>query len=787
MKSAHPEDAASGELLVMVSGASIELKALGLRLERAGARVVPIPSDGRVDESAPVPDLLVCDLASDGALAAVERCWSASLNAVRPQLIALGTPRGDVSEAGQALLAQARHRFRRPLDIQGVAQEVLGLSRQPRPSTRAASGELPYASVKARSSRAPKLSLPPLADVAPSSHPSSSPAALVVDDPVGAQSRPLASPPLEHSVISAELETLLAEAERRVQAQVVMQSDPLGSNPPNGSSGQLSNDVWDALGEPLDDDADNPLADAVQDDGPLPSPLARDAERSLMPLPGDSTIPPDLWENPGHEITGAHAPAPESEKTSGSLHPLTAAGNTAEPATLPPGPAHGIATSRAGAGTGRRGAERSLMQSTEPPSTAPPAARGRAPSPPPWHATPPSSSNPVEPPASEAPASGDGRGTLSLDEDLPASSRPDLDAEGELPARLELPGALVRGAPALVIGRAVRQRFTGCLAFEVDQGLRRIVFKEGDVVIAASAVHGESLVSFLVQRGDLATDTAAQIEHRIPVFGRHAGAALIARGLLEQNELWPVLRAHAEWVLAQLLLIERGAVQLELPVPERLAAEPSVFGGSTGAEVLVEVIQRALSPAQAVAYLGSDSATLVAGGAFSLLSECALSPAVVKLVLRAAEVGRAELLAEAADEPMLPCILHALCVLDVLQVREPAPRGVEKRPRLRRAVAAPDQLDDEALRGKVQARRALVDDGDYFALLGVSRQATGYDIRRSYTDLRRQFDPGQVLRPNTLDLADDVDTILEVLDEAYEILRDPQRRERYRRAIESVP
>ena len=49
------------------------------------------------------------------------------------------------------------------------------------------------------------------------------------------------------------------------------------------------------------------------------------------------------------------------------------------------------------------------------------------------------------------------------------------------------------------------------------------------------------------------------------------------------------------------------------------------------------------------------------------------------------------------------------------------------------------------------------------------------------------LDPGQVLRQSTLDLADDVDTILEVLDEAYEILRDQQRRERYRRAIESMP
>jgi hypothetical protein len=305
-------------------------------------------------------------------------------------------------------------------------------------------------------------------------------------------------------------------------------------------------------------------------------------------------------------------------------------------------------------------------------------------------------------------------------------------------------------------------------------------------VISASAVHGESLVSFLAQRGDLGSDTAAQIEHRIPAFGRHAGAALIARGLLEQNELWPVLRAHAEWVLSQLLSIERGAVQMEQPVPERLAAEPAVFGGATGAEVLVEVIQRVVPPAQALAYLGSEGVVFAKGPASALLAECALSPQLLALVKRAEQIELAELLREADDEPTLPCVLYALSVLEVLKPTTPSPR-LGARPARARPARVPDPIDDEALRAKIQARRALVDEGDYFALLGVPRGATGYDIRRSYVELRRQFDPAEAMRHNTLDLRDDLDTILEVLDEAYEILRDQQRRERYRRAIESTP
>ena len=82
---------------------------------------------------------------------------------------------------------------------------------------------------------------------------------------------------------------------------------------------------------------------------------------------------------------------------------------------------------------------------------------------------------------------------------------------------------------------------------------------------------------------------------------------------------------------------------------------------------------------------------------------------------------------------------------------------------------------------------ALVDEGDYFALLGVHRGATGYEIRRAFLDLRRKFEPSRALRPRTLDLKDDLRRILDVLDEAYEILGDTPRRERYLHALELPP
>ena len=63
----------------------------------------------------------------------------------------------------------------------------------------------------------------------------------------------------------------------------------------------------------------------------------------------------------------------------------------------------------------------------------------------------------------------------------------------------------------------------------------------------------------------------------------------------------------------------------------------------------------------------------------------------------------------------------------------------------------------------------------------------GTPIPFAFSALRREFDPSRMLTPAIADLADDLRKIVAVLEEAYEVLGDSARRERYRRAIEDVP
>ncbi|WP_437316516.1 hypothetical protein [Sorangium sp. So ce385] len=464
----------------------------------------------------------------------------------------------------------------------------------------------------------------------------------------------------------------------------------------------------------------------------------------------------------------------------------------AEPEPLPPAPVRSAAGARApappggpatlGAGTLGRGLLPPIPPSTPgalgrmplpaPPSLAISGAgfRGPAPSPP----MPPAPAPPMPPmpPVPSAPA------TVSTGA-LGHAPPPQIVEEAPISSDASSTTVLGPGDAPRALARAVGSRASGSLAITTEEGARRIVLHEGDLVTAGSSVPEETLLAFLVGRGDIEREVAARLAGKLPASGRHAGAALIAHGHLGQDDLWPVLRAHAEWVIGHVVLVEAGTCDLEAEPPGRLKAEPNVFGGATGAEVFVETIRRVIAPEVALRRLGGPGARLDDGARRNLLGECALRREEEELVRTARGRSVGELVN--AAEPENASVLYALVCLEVLDVLIP--------PSITEAPPPPveDPLDEEAIRQRVRARLALVEDGDYFSILGIPRDATNYEIRRAYLALRKAFEPSTLLTAATVDLLDDVRLVIEVLDEAYEILREPHRRERYRRAIEAGP
>jgi hypothetical protein len=559
--------------------------------------------------------------------------------------------------------------------------------------------------------------------------------------------------------LSPELEMLLGRAEQRVtqgRVSVAPPSDRL--SPEQELEAILPSDVLAALDEPLDlDDGDESDAGPSTHGGEDRSARVTGTKTgggTGSKAPGASTSAAEITNAPSLQAENRTEPPPSRE----TEPPKT-------PPAMPPR-APGTSVGSESAPPPSDGEQRSTAAGA--PSDVPP------PSMPPTNPNPPAAL--PQPQASTKPPRAQGS-------EPPVAPPPPAPLPAAEP--LELPASLREGEAIRCLALAVRSRYTGAVAFENPEGIRRVVFRDGDFVTAATSVDAESLVACLTERGNLPADASAKLGRKLPLFGRHAGAALIAHGYLQQDELWPVLRSHAEWLIGRIARLDRGETGVESEIPARLATEPAVFGGATGAEVLIEIVRRVAPPEFSMARLGGADVRLRLAAGQHLLGECALPSAEAELV-RALD---GDTLRDAVAKANTPDFSAALLALVELGILETAGTAVAASP-ARAANAArrePDRLDHEALRSRIAARRALVDEGDYFALLGVSRSATSYDVRRAYAALREELDPARVLTPVTADLRDDVDAILFVLDEAFEILADDLRRERYRRALEASP
>jgi hypothetical protein len=331
-----------------------------------------------------------------------------------------------------------------------------------------------------------------------------------------------------------------------------------------------------------------------------------------------------------------------------------------------------------------------------------------------------------------------------------------------------------RTAPGLVAG-LLRRQASGVLTFSEDGASRSLTLRDGDISAVQSTYADDSLLALLDQRGLVSREALGAMS--LSPVPRLACAALVARGFLAQDDLWPALRLHGEHVIRAMLSSSRGAVAF---VEGRLADDgPSPFGALSGGAVFVRCFclarevstfrdRAARRPFQLAPGPRFEERDDVLGGADVAHD---LSPFLHTPI--DAQVG------ERLDSALVT--LEALAHLDFLTVVDRI--GGEEN-----VVAASSHasaaIDADALRQRITARRKLVDEADYFALLGLSPRANAFEVRQAYLEFRRAFEPARVLQhPELLALEADLRTVLAVVEEAYHVLRDDARRDRYRRAI----
>jgi len=249
--------------------------------------------------------------------------------------------------------------------------------------------------------------------------------------------------------------------------------------------------------------------------------------------------------------------------------------------------------------------------------------------------------------------------------------------------------------------------------------------------------------------------------------------------------MWAVLRAHASGCWRGCSSSPVHGSSWSRSPPAGSPASQRIFGGSTGAEVFLEMARRIVTPMDAVERLGGYGSRVSEGPGSRLLDECALTSAELDQVHAVAGRSLREVLDGEPDGDLATGTLRSggARVVEVTAAQGHDEGGFDVTEAVAGRGGARCRGDPRARAGKDAARRRR----RLFCGGWGAARSDGLRGAAWFLELRRAFEPARVIPRRSPILEDDLRKITLVLQEAYDILKDAARRDRYRRAIEMVP
>jgi hypothetical protein len=328
---------------------------------------------------------------------------------------------------------------------------------------------------------------------------------------------------------------------------------------------------------------------------------------------------------------------------------------------------------------------------------------------------------------------------------------------------------------AALIARMFAADFTGKLVFRRGTTELVIHIENGRPVFASSSLARDRMGDLLLREGKITAEQLARCRDLVRDTGRRMGEILVERGFLKRRELLPAVRRHVEDIIYSLFAWDTG--EYRIVAGDGASGERIRLSRHPAAMVLEGVrrkldratLERLLGPPTAVVETNDRDKLAAIVGVADLSAEERAAVAAFDGSTDLAHVARATG-TELLNVYQLAWGLH---LLGLATTRRRAGEEDADAPAL---VGESDLAID---RERVRARHALVLDADYFALLGVRRDASGFEIKRAYEAARRDFAADTFPAELRKELAAELDDIAQVLDEAYRVLRDDGLRAKY--------
>jgi hypothetical protein len=373
------------------------------------------------------------------------------------------------------------------------------------------------------------------------------------------------------------------------------------------------------------------------------------------------------------------------------------------------------------------------------------------------------------------------------------------------PQPIEEEGSLQNRDLAELLATLHASGWSGRCVLQRGDGEKAIYFDNGMPVFGTSTLVNDRLGDLLYREGKISREQHARTRELTVEPGRRTAVLFVELGLIKSAELFPTLRRHVEEIIYSSFAWDHATYRLER---EQASPEDKLRLSAHPWALFLEGIRRKYGLERLVDLVGPPETVLApTTGLVRALTDCELNASErVAAELFDGERSLADLTLAMAglpgvslSEAGLYALAWGLIALGAVRPVEPgdeapidvAGLGVRAMATLvapqtpakerRRGEREMERPADRAIdRDRLLAKRAQINDCDYYAVLGVDRDASDHEIRRAYDRLRADFSRERFGDPVKSELGEALDEIHEVLDEAYRVLMDGTLRSSYR-------
>ena len=329
-------------------------------------------------------------------------------------------------------------------------------------------------------------------------------------------------------------------------------------------------------------------------------------------------------------------------------------------------------------------------------------------------------------------------------------------------------------------------KITGTAVFSRDSEVKKVYFKDGDILFASSNLDEDRLGEFLLRQGKITQEQFDRSSERVIKSGKKLGAVLFESGIVSSHDLVAFVKLQVKEIILKLFGWRDGRYQFDngpLPVTEIIPLHIStgdlIIEGVSGLDW--KAVRKSLPPINSIVRPASDPSLLFQNAHLGQEQRD-----VFALIDGNKNIQEVCSLSGIGDFNTLKAIyaLLALRMVEKGEIRTEndqkfASEVVRETVSQKEKPAGEPEVSAAEMKKMIQSAYDSLAGRNHYEMLGVARNASAQEIKKAYFRHAKLYHPDRHFDPEMSDMKEKLEALFAGIHEAYETLSSQSQRDQY--------